>query len=131
MKRLTAGLVSLALMATVAACSGSGGSSPASLDPSAIRISANALQFSTSTIAAPAEKAFQIAFENQESSLHNVAIYTDSGAGTVIFRQDPFAGPRTVVYDVPALSPGSYYFRCDVHPAMNGTVTAGQAVASV
>jgi len=25
---------------------------------------------------------------------------------------------------VPALDPGSYYFRCDVHPQMNGTLEA-------
>jgi plastocyanin len=24
---------------------------------------------------------------------------------------------------VPPLDPGSYYFQCDVHPNMNGTVT--------
>ena len=125
MTRLATTVIGILLLAVIAACAGTGGSSPASFDPSAIRISANALQFSTTTIAAPAGKPFQIAFENQESALHNFAIYTDSGAGTVIFRQDPFAGPKTVAYDVPALDPGSYYFRCDVHPAMNGTVTAG------
>jgi plastocyanin len=28
-------------------------------------------------------------------------------------------------YDVPELEAGTYYFQCDVHPNMNGTVTAG------
>jgi plastocyanin len=25
-----------------------------------------------------------------------------------------------VTYGVPALAPGTYFFRCDVHPAMSG-----------
>jgi plastocyanin len=29
-----------------------------------------------------------------------------------------------VMYDVPALDPGTYFFRCDVHPQMNGTLEA-------
>jgi len=28
----------------------------------------------------------------------------------------------TIVYDVPALKPGTYFFRCDLHPNMNGTL---------
>ena len=30
----------------------------------------------------------------------------------------------TKVYEVPALAAGSYFFRCDVHPDMQGTITA-------
>jgi len=78
-----------------------------------------------STLAVPAAKPFQIAFENKESAPHNVAIYSDSGYGTAVFRQDPFGGPKTAVYEIPALAAGTYYFRCDVHPAMSGTLTAG------
>jgi plastocyanin len=29
----------------------------------------------------------------------------------------------TVEYQVPAIPPGTYYFQCDVHPTMNGSVT--------
>jgi hypothetical protein len=31
----------------------------------------------------------------------------------------------TVVYRVPALRAGTYFFGCDVHPQMNGTFRAG------
>ena len=123
---LAAALACLALVAVATACSSGGApASVGSIDPNAVRISANSLQFSTATLTAPAAKPFQIAFENKESAAHNVAIYSDSGYGTALFRQDPVTGPKTVVYEVPALAAGTYYFRCDVHPAMNGTLTAG------
>jgi plastocyanin len=34
-------------------------------------------------------------------------------------------GPTTVTYDIPALDAGTYYFHCDVHPTMNGSVVVG------
>ena len=38
---------------------------------------------------------------------------------------DSIVGPGSVIeLEVPALQPGSYYFQCDIHPFMNGTLTA-------
>ena len=81
--------------------------------------------FSTDTLSAPADEPFQIAFDNQEGAPHNVAIYRDSSAAEKLFGEDPFSGPAVVVYDVPALAAGTYFFRCDVHPDMSGELTAG------
>ena len=53
---------------------------------------------------------------------HNVAIYRDESAEESLFVGDLVDGPTTATYDVPALDAGDYYFRCDVHPAMNGTL---------
>ena len=96
-----------------------------SIDPDALRISAKDLKFSTSTLSTPADEPFQIAFDNQEGAPHNVAIYRDSSAAEKIFGEDPFSGPAVVVYEVPALAAGTYFFRCDVHPDMSGELTAG------
>jgi hypothetical protein len=41
-----------------------------------------------------------------------------------VFAEEPFGGPRTVVYSVPALDAGTYYFRCDLHTEMKGTIEA-------
>jgi plastocyanin len=42
-----------------------------------------------------------------------------------LFRGDLVTGATTATYDIPALPAGTYYFQCDVHPTMNGTVVVG------
>ena len=119
----TVGLVVLGLL--IAACSGTvtaAPTPPASISPDALQISSNDLKFSTDRLEAEAGTAFQIVYENQEAAPHNVAIYTDEAASTKILAEEPFGGPKTVVYEVPALDPGTYFFRCDLHTNMKGTL---------
>src|SRR5882762_497707 len=103
MKPLVSTLGLLVLAVVLGACSG-GSAAPsgvvASADPNAIHISAKDLKFSTSELNAPADKAFSIAFDNQEAAPHNVAIYKDSAATMKVFAEDPFGGPKTVTYQV-------------------------------
>lgn len=125
MKRLVPVLGLLVVAFVLVACSGANAapSGPArSADPNALQISSKDLKFSTDKLVAPAGRAFQIVYDNQESSPHNVAIYTDQSASTKVFAEDPFGGPKEVVFDVPAIAAGSYFFRCDVHPDMKGTL---------
>lgn len=71
----------------------------------------------------PASEPVELAFDNRDGGVqHNVAIYRDESAEESLFVGDLIAGPETVTYDVPALDPGAYYFRCDVHPQMDGSV---------
>ncbi|HEV2951297.1 MAG TPA: cupredoxin domain-containing protein [Actinomycetota bacterium] len=66
-----------------------------------------------------------MAFENEDEGVpHNVAVYADDSAAQSLLVGDLVEGPTSVTYDVPALDPGEYYFRCDVHPQMNGTLEA-------
>jgi hypothetical protein len=55
---------------------------------------------------------------------HNVAIYRDSSAAQKIFVGETITD-TAITYEVPALEAGEYFFRCDVHPEMTGTVTTG------
>ena len=81
--------------------------------------------FVPGTVRLPANEAVALAFDNEDIGVqHNVAIYTNESAEESVFVGDLIAGPETVTYDVPALDPGEYYFRCDVHPQMHGTVEA-------
>jgi cytochrome c oxidase subunit 1 len=85
-------------------------------------VSARDIRFDVSTIQAPADRGFQIDFTNADSVPHNIAIYTSASATETRFRGDIVTGPIMVRYDAPALSAGSYYFQCDIHASMNGTV---------
>ncbi len=91
----------------------------------AVHISAQGIAFDTSEIALPAQGEAAIAFENRDPGTpHNVAVYTEAG-GDPIFQGEIITGPDSIEYRFPAPDPGSYYFQCDVHPQMNGSVAAG------
>ncbi len=131
MKRLTLTLGMLSLAAVLAACSGAtanpGTASPAASNPAtgdAVTVTAKDLKFGQSEITVPADEAFDLVFDNQEGAPHNVAIYTDSSASTKISVGEIFSGPAQKTQTVPALAAGTYFFRCDVHPDMTGSVVA-------
>jgi plastocyanin len=89
-----------------------------------IAISADQLRFSAPCMAAPAGVAFVVRFTNNESELHNMAIYTDRSKETSLTVGDTITGPdKAVDYPVDALAAGEYYFECTIHPAaMNGAL---------
>jgi plastocyanin len=128
--RRAATILVTALAALVILGCGGGGSAvgleapPASLDPTSPTLSAEGLAFDTGELAAPANEAFVIVFENREAVSHNVSIYADEPLRDRRFEGVLFAGPATRWYPVPALAPGSYTFLCDLHPTMRGTLTA-------
>ncbi|HEX9410158.1 MAG TPA: cupredoxin domain-containing protein [Actinomycetota bacterium] len=98
--------------------------------PGVVEVTAKNFQFDPSTLAAPSQ-AFTLAFHNDDRGIpHNVAIYTDSSATKALFVGATFSGTKTVDYRAPALSPGSYFFRCDVHPQMTGTLEVTAALPS-
>jgi len=91
--------------------------------PAQPTISAKGIKFDTSTLVVPAGRPFDLVFNNNDAGVpHNVAIADSSALGTILFAGDKVTGVTSVTYHVPALQPGSYYFLCQVHPNMNGTV---------
>jgi glucose/arabinose dehydrogenase/plastocyanin len=87
-----------------------------------VGIMAAAFAFNTSTITVPAGAEVTMVFDNQDTGVpHNVAVYTDSTATEAIFVGEIINGPGQVTYTFTAPEePGTYYFRCDVHPSMDG-----------
>lgn len=82
-----------------------------------------ALTFDTAEITLPADQPSTITFDNQEAGVpHNIALYTDDSAAEALFQGEVITGPATTDYQIPPLPPSEAYFRCDVHPTMNGTV---------
>ena len=86
------------------------------------------LEFDTSEIAVPAGSEVAIAFDNRDAGIqHNVAVFDGEDASApVLFRGELITGPAQITYTFTAPPPGSYYFHCDVHPDMNGTLTAAE-----
>lgn len=127
----TVGLVLILALMVFKPSLGAGGGTPTSVASGSaaatLQISAKNVAFSTSTLSAPASARFDIAFDNQDAGVpHNIAIYTSSSASTLLFRGETFGGSKTETYRVPPLPPGTYFYRCDVHPAqMTGTLTVG------
>jgi plastocyanin len=100
-----------------------GGGGSAAVQPGTIV--ASSLTFDTDSLTIPAGTSSTLLFDNKDAgTVHNLAIYPSaSDLSTPLFRGDPVTGPGTTTYDIPALDPGAYYFQCDYHPSMNGTVT--------
>ena len=122
MKPMRLTLLGLALVTSLAACGGgSTGGSTTDPDTADVTLTSVDLAFDKTTLTVPAGEAFTLALVNQESMQHNVAIYTDSSASDDLFVGE-FIGETTIVYDIPALEPGEYFFRCDLPPDMKGTL---------
>jgi plastocyanin len=88
----------------------------------AVEIAASNLAFDKTELKAPAEKAFEIHFDNKDAQPHNVAILDAQGAPK--FRGEIVTGPKETTYKVDPIPAGDYQFHCDVHPNMSGTVVA-------
>jgi plastocyanin len=103
---------------TITAAKGAGG----------IKVIAQNTAFDVKEIDLPADTPSEITVENKDPFAHNLAIYQDDTAsGTPLFTFEPFAGPDTKTFPVDPIPAGEYYFHCDIHPNMNGTVVVGGA----
>lgn len=119
----------LALTFLVAACSSGGngggdsacpGTGTATVENGEVAICADDLEFDADTIEATAGEEFTITFTNAESQPHNVAIYTEENGEEIVIGEVITGPDATTQIVVPALDAGTYYFRCDVHPDMEG-----------
>jgi len=92
----------------------------------ALKITAFDQKFDKNCLAAPANAAFTIEFSNLDRGIpHNVAIYEDESAQKNFFKGELVDGPGKQTYSVPGLPAGTWFFRCDPHPEMNGTFISG------
>ncbi|MGA9098612.1 MAG: cupredoxin domain-containing protein [Methanotrichaceae archaeon] len=86
------------------------------------------ISFNVNSITVPAGSNVVINFNNQDNGIpHNFAVYTNSSATSAIFRGPIITGPNTTTYTFTApTTPGTYFFRCDVHP----TTMTGQFIVT-
>ena len=125
--------LAIGLVAALAACGGGDGESPAASGGATgggtvavvdgnVDLSANNLEFDASVIEAPAGEEFTITFTNLEAQPHNVVVLTEEGGDEIVAGNVLDAPDTTDTITVPALEPGEYYFLCEIHPDMNGTI---------
>jgi plastocyanin len=88
-----------------------------------ITISAANVAFNTDTITAAAGKQITVHFDNKDSVAHNIAFFDDKSAKKKIYVGSDVQGGATADYSFKTpTKPGSYFFRCDIHPtSMTGT----------
>ena len=97
----------------------SGTCSPAGAQPVVV---AQNNAFDKTCVAVVANQAFTISFENKDSTAHGFTIAESETATTNLFQQAPLRGPQTATLNVGALRPGTFFFKCQVHPnQMKGT----------
>jgi plastocyanin len=127
MKRLLTAAIPLILAVGLAACSSASGSQAQGTVgtpvPGGAQVVAKDIHFQQTSLTVKAGTAFDLQFVNQDSAPHNVAIYTDASASSKVFAGDIIQAGETH-YQVPALTAGTYFFRCDVHPDMKGEIVA-------
>jgi plastocyanin len=120
----------LVFATALAACTGSsdasepadGDGGTATVADGAVEITAEGLAFDVSTIEATSGEDFTITLVNNDSAPHNISIYTEEGGDLLGEAGATAEAGQTVTLDVAALDAGTYYFQCDIHPDMNGTV---------
>ena len=123
MQPIRLSLVAVALAAVLAACgttAADGGSDPDPADAD-VTVTAVDMAFDPGTVTVPGGEAFTIALVNEDAMPHNIAIYTDSSKSEKVFEGE-MVTDGTVVYDLPALDAGEYFFDCSLHPNMTGTL---------
>lgn len=88
-------------------------------------VTAQNVSFNVTELTIAADEATTLTFENNDTSAHNISIYdskAQASGGEALFEGEIIDGGSSVGYEIEALEPGQYYFQCDLHPAMNGSV---------
>ncbi len=96
----------------------------ATCEPSGTELSivASNTKFDKDCVAAPANQAAALSYENKDTARHNIVFLKSHTSTDVIARADIFEGPKTITLNIPAQPAGTYAFHCEVHPSvMTGT----------
>lgn len=120
-------VLGLILALAAVACTSMGSSATCRPHGTELHVVAENHRFDSDCLAAPADQAFTIAFRNKDTSphgTHNISIYGEDGV--IVFTGKGLRpGGTSVLYEVQPLVAGTYQFRCDTHPFMNGTFIVG------
>jgi plastocyanin len=126
--------LTLTMGLALAACSTDSGTSPSAPataseapasgdgDATTVSISAADMAFDVNSMTATTGGPIVVTFTNNDTVPHNFSVYTEEG-GEAIAQGEIINEGATDEVDLGELEPGTYYFVCDLHPEMNGTLT--------
>jgi plastocyanin len=91
--------------------------------PPPVTVVAKNIAFQTKQVKGEAGKPVTVTFKNDDTVPHNMDFTVDQAGAQTIYKQDPLPGPISSQYQFIAPKAGTYFFHCDVHPNMTGTLT--------
>lgn len=91
----------------------------------AVEIEADNIQFNLTELHFAPDSEAVLEFHNNEAVPHNVAIYANPEFSGLALFQGAVITADSIEYRFRAPAAGTYYFRCDIHPLMQGKVTVG------
>jgi mono/diheme cytochrome c family protein/plastocyanin len=100
--------------------------------PSAtLTISAQAMAFDKDTLVALADTPLTLTFDNKDTGVpHNIHFFKGEDAtGETVAQTALATGPDIATLNFGPLAAGTYFYQCDVHPQMLGTLTVAAAGA--
>ncbi len=87
----------------------------------AVILEARNRQYSLTVIDGVANVPTIVYFTNNDDQNHNLTVYRNASKDLELFRGDIFIGPNvTLIYEIPPLAAGEYYFADHVFPSMHG-----------
>jgi plastocyanin len=82
-----------------------------------VNLSAKGFAFDKSSITVPAGADVTLVFTNNDNGIpHNFSLYTNSSATQALFVGQIITGGSITYHFTAPSAPGTYFFRCDVHP---------------
>jgi plastocyanin len=87
-----------------------------------LAITAASLAWDEDTLAASAGEPLTITVENEDTTVHNFSIYEDDSLAKELYIGEDAPPNGSVEEKVDPLKKGEYYFQCDYHPSMNGSL---------
>jgi plastocyanin len=91
----------------------------------AVTLIAKNISWDASQLLFKANSAVTVTVDNQDAGVpHNFAIWSDPNRlqNEIYTPKKDVTGPAKADYVIPPLKAGTYYFECDIHKNMNGTL---------
>jgi plastocyanin len=86
-------------------------------NPAKFELSADNIAFNTEELDFPASTAITLHFKNADQAPHNFSLYEEEG-GKALFKGSVINAGKATDYKFSTPTGGTYFFQCDVHPAL-------------